>query len=268
MSDYRSHLSVTIWAALLVLALGSVLILPERVFSADLLGSPLSFTLSTDIFVALVALTVICSGLEAAIRTHPRQAVLHDTYRYWGLPSAVVVAAAAVLPAAPSNALWLVALAFSGLVLAAAAVAEYHTVDADDPHYHSARLVLNMLAYTLAALAFVLVYGARSRSLISATAIGIMAGLLAMDLLREADRPLRLILLFSGIIALAMAQSTWVFNYWPFASMRVGLVLLVEFYLIVGLVGQELMGHLTRRRAIEYILLALVAMALMLWFPV
>jgi hypothetical protein len=74
-------------------------------------------------------------------------------------------------------------------------------------------------------------------------------------------------LLYSVIIALVMAQSTWVFNYWPFASARMGLILLVQFYLLVGLAHQELLGQLTRRRAAEYLVLAGAAVALMVWFP-
>jgi hypothetical protein len=46
-----------------------------------------------------------------------------------------------------------------------------------------------------------------------------------------------------------------------------GLILLVQFYLLVGLAHQELLGQLTRRRGLEYLILAGVAVALMVWFP-
>jgi len=267
MSDYRSHLSVTLWATLMVLALSAVFTLPERIFSAQVLGSPLSAPLNADLIVALVAVTIVCAGLEAAIRTHPQKALLRHTYRYWALPGAIVLTSAVVLPVAPTNAIWFAVLTVTGLALAAVTLAEYHTIDPDDTHYRSARLTLNILAYVTAAVVFILIYTTRSRSLISATAIGLLSGLLALELLRESHGAFRQVILYSAIIALIMAQSTWVFNYWPFASARMGLVLLVQFYLLVGLAHQELLGKLTRRRGVEYLVLAAVAVALMVWFP-
>ena len=267
MSDYRSHLSVMLWATLMVLALGAVLTLPERILSTEVLGSPISASLNADLLVALVAVAIVCAGLEAAIRTHPQQDLLKHTYRYWALPGAIVLTAAAVLSAAPTNALWFAVLALTGLALAAVTVAEYHTVDPDNTHYGSARLLLNIMAYTTAAVVFILIYTTRNRSLISATAIGVLSGLLTLELLRGVQYKFRQALLYSIVIALVMAQSTWVFNYWPFASVRVGLILLVQFYLLAGLAHQELMGQLTRRRGVEYLILAGIAVALMIWFP-
>ncbi len=267
MSDYRSHLSVTLWATLMVLALGAVLTLPERVLSTEVLGSPISVSLNAELLVALVAVAIVSAGLEAAIRTHPQKKLLRHTYRYWALPGAIVLTAAAVLPAAPTNTLWFSVLALTGLALAAVTVAEYHTVDPGSTHYPSARLLLNILAYTTAAVVFTLIYTTRNRSLISATAIGLLSGLLTLELLRGASHKFSQALLYSIIIALVMAQSTWVYNYWPFASVRVGLILLVQFYLLAGLAHQELLGQLTRRRGAEYLLLAGIAAALMLWFP-
>lgn len=251
----------------MVLALGAVLALPARALSTVFLGSPISVSINAEFIVALVAVAIVCAGLEAAIRTHPNSYLLRHTYRYWSLPSAIVLAAAAVLPAAPSDGLWFAVLALTGLMLAAAMVAEYHTIDLEGQHYRSARLVRNILVYIVAAVVFVLVYHTRSRSLISATAIGVLSGLLALDLLRGTARPLRQAALFSAIIAIVMAQSTWIVNYWPYVSVRVGLILLVEFYLLVGLAQQELRGQLTRRRTVEYLVLAAVASALIAWFP-
>ncbi|HEY52006.1 MAG TPA: hypothetical protein G4N94_00940 [Caldilineae bacterium] len=267
MSDYRSHLSVALWATLMALALGAVLTLPERVVSFEVLGSPISASLNAELLVALVAVAIVCAGLEAAIRTHPQPGLLKHTYRYWALPGAIVLTAAAILPAAPTNALWFAVLALTGLALAAVTVAEYHTIAPGEPHYRSARLTLNILAYATAAVVFILIYTTRSRSLISATAIGVISGLLTLELLRSVQYRFRQALLYSVVIALVMAQSTWVFNYWPFASARMGLILLVQFYLLVGLAHQELLGQLTRRRGLEYLILAGVAVALMVWFP-
>ena len=78
----------------------------------------------------------------------------------------------------------------------------------------------------------------------------------------------RLAMLYGAITAIVMAQTTWVLNYWPFASIRMGSVLLVVFYLVVGLAHQALREQLTRRRAGEYLALALIATVIILWLPV
>jgi len=267
MSDYRSHLSVTIWAALVALVLGTIVPLPSRTFAAQVFGSPLSIQITGELLAGLVAVVVVAAGLEAAIRTHPRKEILHHTYRYWGLPSAIVLSAAAILPAAPSEAWWLAVLVLTGLALAAATIGEYHALDRDGPTFHNARLVLNALVYALAALSFILIYSARTRSLISATLIGVIGGLLALDLLRDTTPTHRHALLYAGVAGLVMAQVTWVLNYWPYTSIRVGLLLLVVFYLLVGLAHQHLAGRLTYRRAVEYLALATAAAALVAWFP-
>ena len=267
MNDYRSHLSVTLWAALTALVLGAVLHLPERAFTAQIFGSPITVLITTRMFTGLVAVVIVCAGLEAAIRTHPKPELLSHTYRYWGLPSAIVMTAAAVLPTAPSDAWWFVGLLLTGVALGAATIAEYHVIDHDNPRFHNARLALNGLCYALAALAFVLIYSSRSRSLISATLIGGIGGMLALDLLRESTRGRLAALLYGAVTAVVLAQFTWVLNYWPYLSIRVGLILLVVFYLLVGLSHQELLGRLTRQRAIEYLALAGVVAALLVWFP-
>ncbi|MCO6451094.1 MAG: hypothetical protein J5I90_09945 [Caldilineales bacterium] len=268
MSDYRSHLSVTIWAALVTLALATVISLPQRVYTANILGSPVSLVVSQNLLVGLVALVIVCAGLEAAIRTHPNRAMLRHTYRYWALPGAIVLTVAAVLPVAPTQTAWLALLFVCGFALAATTIAEYHTVDREDRHYRESRIVLNVVAYVLAALAFVVIYSARNRSLISATLIGVIAGLLALDLLRDSSPRLRMALLYSAVVALIMAQTTWVINYWPYTSIRMGLALMTLFYLMVGLAHQELQGRLTMRRALEYIVLAVIATVLLLRFPI
>ncbi|MCS7039259.1 MAG: hypothetical protein RMN24_04915 [Anaerolineae bacterium] len=267
MTDYRSHLSVAIWAALVALVLGHIVTLPTRTFAALVFGSPVSIAITSRFLTGLVAVAIVCAGLEAAMRTHPHRERLRHTYRYWGLPGAVVMTAGALLPAAPSETWWLIGVVLTGVVLAAAMLGEYHVADHEDPAFHGARLLLNGLCYALAAVAFILIYSSRSRSLISATLIGSIGGLLALDLLRETSPRQLPVLLFGLVVTLTLSQLTWVLNYGPYTAIRVGLVLLVVFYLLVGLAHQQLLGHLTRRRTLEYITLAAAAIAILMGFP-
>lgn len=268
MNDYRSQISVTLWVVLATLALSAVVRLPERILSVEVLGSPLSLAITVNILVGLGALVMVCAGLEAALRTHPQTELLNYSFQYWALPGATVLTAAFLLPKAPTDAWWAIGLVITGAILGATLIAEYFTVDPSGRRYSNARLVLNIIAYGLAALSFVLVYASRSRALISATLIGAIAGLLTIDLLRTDTRSLALVLLYSLISAVVMAQATWVLNYLPSTTPRAGLVLLIGFYLLVGLAHQQILGRLTRLQVVEYLILATLATGLVLWAPV
>ncbi len=267
MSEYRNHLSVTIWIVLTSLAAGLLVKLPERVYTFWAFGSPVDFRFSGTFLAGVVALAATWAGLEAALRTHPKKEFLRHTYRFWGLPSAITLTGAALLPVIQQQGLWLMTLLGVGVALAASMAGEYHTVDPEDASYPYARVLLNVLAYAMAALAFILIYLSRSRSLVSATLMGITAGLLAMDLLRGSLARLGDVLLSSALIALVLAQFTVMLNYWPYPSVRVALVLLVGFYLLVGLAQLHLRQTLTVRRVFEYVGMSLVAVLLIFMFP-
>ncbi len=267
MSDYRSHLSVTIWIVLASLTFGVLISLPERVYSVSVFGSPIDFRFSMAFLAGLVALAATWAGLEAALRTHPKKEYLQHTFLFWGLPTAIVLTGGVWLPTIQNQSVWLIALALTGAALAASMAGEYHTLDPEAQAYGNARLLLNVLAYAVAALAFILIYLSRSRSLVSATLIGLIAGLLAMDLLRGSQVRTRLIFLYSALVAFILAQFTVVLNYWPQASVRVALVLLVGYYLLVGLAQQALRQDISRRRVVEYLLMFVVAVGIIFFFP-
>lgn len=267
MNEYRSHLSVTTWIVLASLTIGVAITLPERVYSILVFGSPIEFRLSASFLAGLVALAATWAGLEAALRTHPRKDLLRHSYRFWGLPTAIVLAGAVLLPVLNNQSTWIMTLILTGAALAASMAGEYHTIDPEIPAYDNARLLLNGLAYAVAAIAFIFIYLSRNRSLVSATLIGVTAGLLAMDLLRSSQAPTRLIFLYSALVAFILAQFTVALNYWPFASARVALVLLVGFYLLVGLAQQAIRGEIGRRRTVEYLFMFIVAVAIIFFFP-
>lgn len=262
MSDYRSYLSVTVWITLLILALEKVISLPTRMMSLTVLGSPLSLGISDHMFAGLVAVTVVCAGFEAAIRTHPRKELLQHTYRFWGLPGATVMTATVALVEMPTKSAWLLAMGVTAVVLIAILWGEYHALDPETSIYRRARVVLNTMAFLLAAIAFVYVYQSHMRSLVSAPLMGGIAGLVTLDLLREATVSMRAVQLYAGVIGFLMAQATWILNYSALPSVSVGLILLVVFYLLVSLAMQELRGRLQRRRSLEYLVLTLVVVGI------
>ena len=280
--DYRDRASVLIWAVLMGLAAQRFLALPERSFTAILLGSPVTLSITDSAILGALLAGLVASGTEAVLRAHPNSLrtpsagdlsgvgdrverinpVSRDHWVFWGLPIALTVVALLLLPLAPSVVYWVIGLITMGLALGFSLAGIYYTVDPFQPGYRRARLGLNALTYAAALVLFLVVYRTRVRSLVSATEVMVVSGLLALELLRGSGRPTVLVALYAGITGLVLGQATWALNYWRLDSLTGGLVLMIGFYNIVGLAQHGLQGRIRRRVVLEYGLITVAALAL------
>jgi hypothetical protein len=181
---------------------------------------------------------------------------------YWALPVALVVVALFLLPVTPSQSYWLLGVMLTGAALGLSLAGIYYTIDPFARGYRRARLGMNALTYAVALVLFLVVYRSRARSIVSATEVMLVSGLLALELLRGSGWPILMITLYAAITGLLLGQVTWALNYWRLASLTGGLVLLVVFYDAVGLAQSALQGRISRRVIIEYGLITIAAMAL------
>ncbi len=261
------RLSVVVSLILLCLALSLIIELPTRTFSFVVLGSPLTIRFSQNWPVAALLASMACVGTDSIVRLHPLsrgRKKLPCTFVFWILPGLATLLATLLLPRAPNRIYTLGSLATTGILLPLIITAEYHTVDPAAPGYRAARLGLNVVAYLIALVLFVLVYGSRARSLLSATATLAGGGLLALDLLHGARQSLGRTSLYALIVGLVMGEIVWALNYSKVNSLTAGILLLLIFYLITGLSRQGLLGLLSRRILIEFALVALVGLVLLL----
>jgi hypothetical protein len=127
-------------------------------------------------------------------------------------------------------------------------------------------LSLNIWAYVLAAVVFVLIYSAKARSLLSATGVTLVSTLLALELLRGAGRDFAHTALYALIAGLITGEIIWAMNYWRIQGVTGGLILLLGFYVASGLANQQLQGRLTRRVLLEYGIVALIGLMVLLRF--
>jgi hypothetical protein len=283
--DYRDRASVLIWVVLMGLAAQRFLALPERSFTAILLGSPITLNITDNAILGVLLAALVASGTEAVLRAHPHSLRSHraasagglwgagdrvewlnpgsrDHWVFWGLPIALTVVAVLLLPYAPSVVYWVIGLITMGLALGFSLAGIYYTVDPFQPGYRRARLGLNALTYAAALLLFLVVYRTRVRSIVSATEVMLVSGLLALELLRGSGRPTVLVALYAGITGLVLGQATWALNYWRLDSLTGGLVLMIGFYNAVGLAQHGLQGRIRRRVLLEYGLITVAALAL------
>lgn len=286
--DYRNRVSVVVWVTLMGLAAQRFLTLPARSFEREILGSPISVSITANTVLAVLLAGLIASGTDAVVRAHPRVngvagqrraspvsgrfSAAHASFKprprpwahwaYWGLPISLIVVAVLLLPLAPSPGYWLIGLIITGVALGLSLAGVYYTVDPFQTGYRRARLGMNVLTYTVALLLFLVVYRTRARSIVSATEIMLVSSLLALELLRGSERPIVLGALYAGIIGLVLGQVTWALNYWRLASLTGGLVLLLAFYNMVGLAQNAIQGRIRRRVLLEYGLITVAALAL------
>ena len=246
------------------LAAQRLLTLPSRSLTATVFGSPITLTLTMNAIVGLLLAGMVAAGAEAVVRGHPhRQAdQINNHWVFWSLPVALIVVAVLVLPVAPSRLYWLIGLILTGVLLGLSMAGIYYTVDPFATGYRRARLGMNALTYGITLLLFLVVYRTRVRSIVSATEVMLISGLLALELLRGSGRRVFLIGVYAGITGLVLGQATWALNYWRLDSLTGGLALLVLFYDVVGLSQNALQGRINRRVLLEFGLITLAALAL------
>ena len=247
---------------LIGLALYFVLEFPTRVTSIPLFGTPLGINASRRWLMILILVGVVMAGADMVVRSQPAllQRRLSYLATFWVLPGLLVVAATQTLGFAPSPLVWGLSLAGVGLLLWLTIVAAFHQASdrTDAPRW--AFLWEQFIGYALALTLFTLIYQIRSRSLLSAGAVLLISGLIALPLLRQNKRLISKIWLFASVIALIVGQMTGVLNLLQIGALQAGLILFLTFYLLVGLAQQHLLNKLSYRVLQEYALLAAIAL--------
>jgi hypothetical protein len=210
--------------------------------------------------------TLSCMGANAVIRTHPgvSQPDHPPIFIYWILPGLTGFNAAILLERASTWPLWWAGLLLTGSAIALVVLAEFSTVDPLMLGYARSRLILNVIAYALACASFSLIYSTRGRSVLTATAISLIGFVLAFELLNTTEVRFRKTVLYSLFTALLLGESAWALNYWRLSALAGGMILLLIFYTVVGVVQQLLLDRLTRRTLIEFAIVTAIAF-LLIW---
>jgi hypothetical protein len=263
--DYRDRASVATWMVVFGLGLSLLVQLPTAELSFWALGSPVAISITGTLMAAFFLAVMAAAGAESVISVHPlfvtRQARLR-TWSFWALPMALAIISTVLLPLASSAVLQVLALATSGALLAAAYLGLYATVERGKPGFRRSRLWLDALTYGSALILFLFVYQTRTRSLLSGSLVAVTALLLAVEILRTATNRSSAALIYGGIIGMILGQVTWALNYWVLPGLTGGLLLLLIFYLLVGIAQQGLQGRLTARVLWEFVVFGLIALVL------
>ncbi len=265
MSPY-DRVSVTVGVILVGVVLSLVLRLPTRSFQFEPLGTPLTLNLTGAWLASALLVGMVCAGTEANLRAHPsvRRGEVRFTFPHWILPGLTTLALASFLPQYPNLLYWLLGLTVGGLTLAWLILAQYHTLGRRKNQ--GVRVGLSFVAYMLALSFFTIIYRTRLRSLVTATAVALIAFLLSLSLLYDEERSLRRTLLHAAIIGIVVGETTWALNYWRANASTVGVLLMLLFYVLVGLVREHLRNALNRYVVIEFLVVATVGLLVVIRF--
>ncbi len=254
----RDRLGVLSGALLLGLALARFLDTPVLPFSTTFFGSAVGVNLSATTLLLLMATGLAISAVESLIRSHPlaRQGEIQRTAIFWIMPTLLILGLAAWLADIQELSLWVFVLLMSAILIPLALVAEYASID---PNQRQLPLVIwgeTILISLVALILFTRIYDLRVRALLSGTAIFFITSLLAARAFwfNRNDKSSNFLYgITAGVLTGLMA---WVINYWPVTTFQGGSFLFLFFYVVVGLIQQQLRGQFSRRVVLEYTLFA------------
>jgi hypothetical protein len=178
------------------------------------------------------------------------------------LPTAVTAVAWVLLTRLPNLQTRVVGIAATAGILAVLIAAEYDAADSAVRWRGAVLVLLQLATYCVAAL----LYGAAYPTAldVNAARVGaVLSALLALRLLGEDNLPLARILWASLGIGLLLGAVSWLLHSPVTSAVTYSLTLVIVLYVLVGLARQSLWGKLRREVVLEYLLVGLVALALL-----
>ena len=250
----RDRLSVLSGAVILGLALGRFLETPIRSVGLDVLGSPLGINLSATTIMLLLAAGLGATAVESMVRSHPlaRQGELVRSVIYWLMPALLVLGLAGWLLAFDDVGVWTAGIVVSAILTPLALAAEYASVDPVDRERPAALWGERALIYLVAFLLFSRIYDLRVRALLGSTTMFAVSALLAARYLWFEAARARDASLYGVTVGLLLGLLSWAVNYWSLSALQGGLLLLLVFYGLVGLIQHSLNGRFSRQVVLEY----------------
>jgi hypothetical protein len=250
---------------------------------ADPTSGPFSNLVSQDYvlpltILLLAALVVITAGIaDATVRSHPQIYLLNlPSVRMgkskvefapfsWVLPGLLVVGTYLFLRLFDNAAVQISGTVVSSIVLLVVIIAQYYTIGRQGRFYGWSVIGLNIATYIAGFLLYGAIYVNKWRALQSAPLVGIVTFFLTYELLRQTKANNRTLLIYSLINGLILAEVSWALNYWLVKVLIGGIVLLLTFYVLVGLMQAHLTKNLNRAVLREYGVVSVVSILLIIF---
>ncbi len=188
----------------------------------------------------------------------------YQAFTLWIAPGLLGVSSLWLVQMIPQeNQLWMVAA--SAAALALLLVSLKASLTPTDRFHRQARFVANLMLYLIVFVLFALIYHTKERSLFTATAIGVVALLAALEVLRLGQGAPGAGWKLGLLAALVVSETTWALNYWPVSGLVGGAMLLLTFYVFAGLILAIQEGGIQRRMVAEYCSVGAAGLLVVAW---
>lgn len=206
---------------------------------------------------------LIALATDGLVRRHPRWAGhgFFSSIVYTFLPALGVLGAGLFIDHAVDGYARPLIAAAAALVVGAVAFGEYETVDFGSRLYGTFRLMMAIATYLVAFSFFTVIYTRDYDLPVAAVMVGFVAGLLAIELLRESRLAGPSSLLVGIAIGISLAELRIALYFFPLDGLLAGALLIIAFYLATGLVHHMLDHDLEWGTTAEYVLVTAVATA-------
>ncbi len=234
---------------LLAYALARFINLPTRELALQLPGVYLAVQINVRTLVAFLVAGLTASGADWLLRQHPAYNG-KGTYEHWLLPGLTAWVIGIPLFQIPLGPIWWAGFAASGAALMLVMVAEYISVDPDDPRQPAASAGLTAVSFALfLTLAIALRFsGVRLFLMVPALILaGFLVSLRTLHLRLQG----RWAWIRAGMIALITGQISAALYYWPLSPVAFGLTVLGPAYALTSLVANLSEEEPLRQAVIE-----------------
>jgi hypothetical protein len=232
----------------------------------QILGSPLGFTFGGGALLILLEVGLVATGTLSILQDHPlRESKERPLIFALITPSMGALLVSVFLIQAATWAMWMATLILGGATIGLLVHLSYQALSPRSSSYPGARTLLNVVDYLVGFVLFSLILGQQGRALITAPGVFLLSGLLILDLLSTTGVQTSQVLLYTGTIAVLEGELAWVLGYWPISTWTAATMLTLGLYVWSGIGYQHLLGRLTRRIIVEFVVIGLLMLILVMW---
>ncbi|MFP3853358.1 MAG: hypothetical protein ACLFWD_03580 [Anaerolineales bacterium] len=248
---------------LLAFALARIIQLPSLELDVSVFNLLIPLTINTRSIMLMLAALLSVVGADWLVQSHPQPPTGRRAVERWILPGLTALGIGSLLTRLSEGwPLW-IGLVMTTLLLLGVFLAEYLTINPEDPRRVAAASGLELLAYVLVlgtAFTFRLM---DIRVIFLAPASFAASAFVAWRLFRL-RMPQTRSLVHAAVAGWGFSQLAVSLQYWPLPPVQGSLLLILYFYLAVSFLGEVLRGRMNKGRGIELSILGTLGVAAIL----
>ncbi len=259
------RLSMVVSLALIGLALYFVIDLPARIVQVDIFGISVAPAISVRLLMVVLLGGLALTGTGTVVRSRPNERVSY-LKPYWVNPMLITVLATLTLAQTGSALTWAIGLAITGILLWLSMLAEYYVLQSSKAMLNFYRLWSHGVSYALILAYAVFIVQLEISIAAKLVSLFVVSWMLAASVLKLYAPPEQTISSPGFIVALALSQLVWIFTYWPIAAIAVGLVAILAFHTLCGLLIAQQQNRFSKRIVVEYAVVAGIGLFVVVQF--